>query len=235
MEVVTVPAGVVGGQQLMLQMPSGSTRQVVVPAGLKAGDKFRVAAPGSGPPVPMGKPVPPMGEPVPQPPVVGRPPVDPEVARLQAELELLRERNRHAEEEAARARAADNARIQAMEDQRRREQAEVKAQRLNGVWRYVRSKGTYTGTVHWGTQVKFAGMHGWYNGPKGHLCGPEPPNYHLISNNVQDIRGREHWPNCGYDSELQGCIQGDGLLRLTTDGSSTAWFKRDDRPYRPES
>ena len=45
MEVVTVPAGVVGGQQLMLQMPSGSTRQVVVPAGLKAGDKFRVAAP----------------------------------------------------------------------------------------------------------------------------------------------------------------------------------------------
>ena len=59
MEVVTVPAGVVGGQQLMLQMPSGSTRQVVVPAGLKAGDKFRVAAPGSGPPVPMGKPVPP--------------------------------------------------------------------------------------------------------------------------------------------------------------------------------
>ena len=125
MEVVTVPAGVVGGQQLMLQMPSGSTRQVVVPAGLKAGDKFRVAAPGSGPPVPMGKPVPPMGEPSPQPPVVGRPPVDPEVARLQAELELLRERNRHAEEEAARARAADNARIQAMEDQRRREQAEA--------------------------------------------------------------------------------------------------------------
>ena len=98
----------------------------------------------------MGQPVPPMGEPVPQPPVVGRPPVDPEVARLQAELELmrernrhaeeeaararaaeqaelelLRERNRHAEEEAARARAADNARIQAMEDQRRREQAEA--------------------------------------------------------------------------------------------------------------
>ena len=45
MEVVTVPAGAVGGQQLTLQMPSGSTRQVVVPAGLKAGDKFRVAAP----------------------------------------------------------------------------------------------------------------------------------------------------------------------------------------------
>ena len=45
MEVVTGPAGAVGGQQLTLQMPSGSTRQAVVPAGLKAGDNFRVAAP----------------------------------------------------------------------------------------------------------------------------------------------------------------------------------------------
>jgi len=61
-----------------------------------------------------------------QPPVmVGRPtpPVDPEVLKLQAELAMLKERNRHAEELATIQREADAARIQAMEEQTRRERA----------------------------------------------------------------------------------------------------------------
>lgn len=57
----------------------------------------------------------------------GPTPVDPEVERMKAELAMLKETNRHAEEQAPRQRDADNARIQAMEAQARRQQAEADA------------------------------------------------------------------------------------------------------------
>ena len=106
---------------------------------------------------------------------------------------------------------------------------------LDGVWKYSRSSGQYKGSEHWGTQAKFVGMQGWYNGPKGGLVGPEPPNYHLTSNTPSNIRGSEHWPGCGYNMALQGAIEGDGnTLRLTV-GASTCYYTRDSSPYVPIS